>query len=238
MISNAPCRNQGEAHQAGVDPCVRHVEEWAPVRISEPEEIAQALARGEIVIVVDDEDRENEGDLVVAAELATPESINFMARFGRGLICLTIREERCQALGLNIIPKRNAGRRGTNFTVAIDAVHGTSTGISAADRATTIRVALDSRTTPDDLMQPGHVFPIVARPGGVLERPGHTEAGCDFAELAGLQPAAVICEIMKDNGEMARLPDLMTFARLHSLKIGTIADLVNYRRQHSPRRPG
>lgn len=233
MISDALCNGQGgECRSPGLDPAAP-VEEWLPVKISNPEVIAQALARGEMVIIVDDEDRENEGDLVVAAELVTSDHINFMARFGRGLICLTLREARSRALDLAPIPKRNAGTRDTNFTVSIDAVHGTTTGISAADRATTIRVALDPRSTPEDLMQPGHVFPLIARQGGVLERPGHTEAGCDLAELAGLQPAAVICEIMKDNGEMARLPDLMTFARLHSLRIGTIADLAAYYRCNS-----
>ena len=199
--------------------------------LSTPVKIAASLARGEIVILVDDEDRENEGDLVQAAEFVAPESINFMARFGRGLICLTLTEERCGELDLELAGQRNGGGRSTNFTASIDALHGTTTGISAADRARTIQVAIDRRTQPEDLMRPGHVFPLMARPGGVLERPGHTEAGCDYAALAGLTPAAVICEIMKDDGEMARLPDLVNFARIHSLRIGTIADLVQLRRR-------
>lgn len=201
--------------------------------ISSPEDIIASLRAGQIVILVDDEDRENEGDLVLAAEFASPEQINFMARFGRGLICLTLTEQRCRHLGLQLAEQRNTGERSTNFTASIDAVNGTTTGISAADRSTTIRVAIDSSTRPEDLMQPGHVFPLMARAGGVLERPGHTEAGCDYAALAGLEPAAVICEIMKDDGEMARLSDLAVFAATHSLRIGTIADLVQYRRSRN-----
>jgi 3,4-dihydroxy 2-butanone 4-phosphate synthase / GTP cyclohydrolase II len=198
--------------------------------VSKPQEIAQALARGEIVIVVDDEDRENEGDFVQAAEFVTADSVNFMAKFGRGLICLTLSESRCDRLGLELAEKRHTGGRATNFTASIDAVHGTTTGISAADRARTIQVAIDPDSRPQDLMQPGHVFPLMARPGGVLERPGHTEAGCDYAALAGLKPAAVICEIMNDDGSMARLPELIEVAARHGLRIGTIADLVHYRR--------
>lgn len=204
-------------------------EGWTPVHISSPAEIASALAQGEMVILVDDENRENEGDLVVAAERATAECINFMARHARGLICLALTQQRCEQLGLRLVEQRNTHGKATNFTASIDAVHGTTTGISAADRAVTIKTAIDGMTRPDDLMQPGHMFPLMARPGGVLERAGHTEAGCDYAALSGLKPAAVICEIMKDNGEMARLPDLMTFARLHDLRIGTIADLVSFR---------
>ena len=199
--------------------------------ISSPAEIMAALRRGEIVILVDDEDRENEGDLVVAADCVSAEHINFMARFGRGLICLTLTEQRCDALQLPLAEQRHTGARSTNFTASIDAVHGTTTGISAADRATTIRAAIDPATRPEDLMQPGHVFPLMARHGGVLERPGHTEAGCDYAALAGFTPAAVICEIMKDDGEMARLPDLLVFAQTHALRIGTIADLVAFRQE-------
>lgn len=214
-----PCHNETE-----------WVRGWSPVRIDSPTEIASALGRGEMVIIVDDEGRENEGDLVIAADYATSESISFMARYGRGLICLTLTQERCAELGLPLMEQHHGVGETTNFTASIDAVHGTTTGISAADRARTIRVALDPATGPEDLVRPGHVFPLMARPGGVLVRPGHTEAGCDYAALAGLQPAAVICEIMKDNGEMARLPDLMIFARRHSLKIGTIADLVAMRR--------
>lgn len=197
--------------------------------MSTPAEIAASLRRGEIVILIDDEDRENEGDLVQAAEFVSPESINFMAQFGRGLICLTLTERRCGQLGLKLAEQRNAGGRSTNFTASIDAIHGTTTGISAADRARTIQVAVDPSSRPEDLMQPGHVFPLMARPGGVLERPGHTEAGCDYAALAGLAPAAVICEIMRDDGDMARLPDLLEFAVKHSLRIGTIAALVALR---------
>lgn len=199
--------------------------------LSNPTEIIAALQRGEAVILVDDEDRENEGDLVVAADCVSAAHINFMARHGRGLICLTLTEQRCDELELPLAEQRNTGGRSTNFTASIDAVHGTTTGISAADRAITIRAAIDPATRPQDLMQPGHVFPLMARPGGVLERPGHTEAGCDYAALAGLHPAAVICEIMKDDGEMARLPDLLVFAQVHGLKIGTIADLVAFRRK-------
>lgn len=203
------------------------------VGFSTPVQIASALRKGEIVILVDDEDRENEGDLVVAADCVTAAHINFMARYGRGLICLTLTEQRCAQLALPLDEQRNTGDRSTNFTASIDAVHGTTTGISAFDRAVTIRTAVHPATRPEDLMQPGHVFPLMARPGGVLERPGHTEAGCDYAALAGLTPAAVICEIMKDDGEMARLPDLLAFARSHTLRIGTIADLVEFRRMQS-----
>lgn len=195
-----------------------------------PVEIISALQAGEAVVLMDDEDRENEGDIVVASEFATPRIINFMARFGRGLICITLTEEICERLGLQLLKQRNTHEFGTNFTVPIDAVQGTTTGISASDRARTVQVAIDPATRPEDLKQPGHVFPLMARPGGVLERPGHTEAGCDYAALAGLQPSAVICEIIKDDGEMARLDDLKLFARQHGLKMGTVADLVAYRR--------
>ncbi|OWT61722.1 3,4-dihydroxy-2-butanone-4-phosphate synthase [Candidimonas nitroreducens] len=198
--------------------------------ISEPAEIVKAMRAGQMVILVDDKNRENEGDLVIAAECVSAEDINFMARHGRGLICLTLTQSRCQELDLALIAQRHTGSRSTNFTTSIDAAHGTTTGISAADRAKTVHVAIDPSSRPQDLMQPGHVFPLMARPGGVLERPGHTEAGCDYAALAGFRPAAVICEIMKDNGEMARLPDLVIFARRHGLKLGTIADLIAYRR--------
>ena len=198
--------------------------------ISTPTQIIRELRAGRMVILVDDADRENEGDLVLAADCVSPQHINFMARHGRGLICLTLTEQRCAQLELPLAEQRNTGGRGTNFTASIDAVHGTTTGISAADRATTIRVAVDPACRPEDLMQPGHIFPLMARPGGVLERTGHTEAGCDYAALAGWQPASVICEIMKDDGEMARLPDLVAFAHDHGLLIGTIADLVAYRR--------
>ena len=192
-------------------------------------EIVAELKAGRMVILVDEEDRENEGDLVMAAEHITPEAINFMAKHGRGLICLTLTEERCRKLGLAQMARNNKTQYGTAFTVSIEAAEGVTTGISAADRARTIQVAVAKNTTPDDIVQPGHVFPITAREGGVLVRAGHTEAGCDLAGMAGLQPASVICEIMNDDGTMARLPELIDFAREHGLKIGTIADLIHYR---------
>ncbi|MCM5572416.1 bifunctional 3,4-dihydroxy-2-butanone-4-phosphate synthase/GTP cyclohydrolase II [Burkholderiaceae bacterium FT117] len=193
-----------------------------------PEIIAE-LKAGRMVILVDEEDRENEGDLVLAADFVTPEAINFMARFGRGLICLTLTEERCRQLRLPLMVSANGTVHGTNFTVSIEAAEGVTTGISAADRARTIQVAVARDAKPDDIVQPGHIFPLKAQPGGVLMRAGHTEAGCDLAQLAGLTPAAVICEILKDDGTMARLPDLIEFGREHGLKIGTIADLIQYR---------
>ncbi len=192
-------------------------------------EIVSELRAGRMVILVDEEDRENEGDLVMAAEFVTPEAINFMAKFGRGLICLTLTEVRCKFLQLPMMTARNGTSFGTNFTVSIEAAEGVTTGISAADRAHTVKVAIDKNSTPNDIVQPGHIFPIRAQKGGVLMRAGHTEAGCDLAQLAGLTPAAVICEIMKDDGTMARLPDLLEFAQQHQLKIGTIADLIHYR---------
>ncbi len=192
-------------------------------------EIVAELKAGRMVILVDEEDRENEGDLVMAAEHITPEAINFMAKHGRGLICLTLTEERCRKLGLAQMARNNKTQYGTAFTVSIEAAEGVTTGISAADRARTIQVAVAKNTTADDIVQPGHVFPITARPGGVLVRAGHTEAGCDLAGMAGLEPSSVICEIMNDDGTMARLPELIDFAREHGLKIGTIADLIHYR---------
>jgi len=192
-------------------------------------EIVAELKAGRMVILVDEEDRENEGDLVLAAEFVTPEAINFMARHARGLVCLTLTEERCRALGLAPMVAQNRSNTGTNFTVSIEAAEGVTTGISAADRARTVRVAIAPDSPPADLVQPGHIFPVVAQPGGVLSRAGHTEAGCDLARLAGLAPAAVICEIMKDDGTMARMPDLFEFARTHGLSIGTITDLIHYR---------
>jgi len=192
-------------------------------------EIVAELKAGRMVILVDEEDRENEGDLVMAAEHITPEAINFMAKHGRGLICLTLTEERCRKLGLAQMASNNKTQYGTAFTVSIEAAEGVTTGISAADRARTIQVAVAKNTTTDDIVQPGHVFPITARPGGVLVRAGHTEAGCDLAGMAGLEPSSVICEIMNDDGTMARLPELIDFAREHGLKIGTIADLIHYR---------
>lgn len=199
------------------------------MKISTTQEIVDEFRAGRMVILVDEEDRENEGDLVFAADFVTPEFINFMAKFGRGLICLTLTEERCAQLSLPMMTTRNGTSYGTNFTVSIEAAEGVTTGISAADRAKTIQVAVSKHATSADIVQPGHIFPLKAQKGGVLVRAGHTEAGCDFAELAGLTPAAVICEIMKDDGTMARLPDLMVFAQEHGLKIGTIADLIHYR---------
>ncbi|TFW10107.1 3,4-dihydroxy-2-butanone-4-phosphate synthase [Oxalobacteraceae bacterium OM1] len=200
--------------------------------ISTTQEIVAELRAGRMVILVDEEDRENEGDLVLAAEFVTPEAINFMAKFGRGLICLTLTEERCKQLELPMMTTRNGTSYGTNFTVSIEAAEGVTTGISAADRARTVQVAVARNAKPSDIVQPGHIFPLKAQKGGVLVRAGHTEAGCDLAEMAGLTPASVICEIMKDDGTMARLPDLIEFAREHGLKIGTIADLIHYRSQN------
>lgn len=200
--------------------------------ISPVPELVAELAAGRMVILVDDEDRENEGDLVLAAEHVTPEAINFMARHARGLICLTLTRERCERLQLPPMAARNGTKHGTAFTVSIEAATGVTTGISAADRARTVQVAVARDARPSDLVQPGHIFPLQAQDGGVLMRAGHTEAGCDLAGMAGLLPAAVICEIMKDDGTMARLPDLEVFAREHGLKIGTIAALIEHRSRH------
>lgn len=200
-----------------------------PVGISPVEDIVAEIQAGRMVILVDEEDRENEGDLVLAAEHVTPEAINFMARFGRGLICLTLTRERCERLKLPPMVPRNGTKMGTAFTVSIEAAEGVTTGISAADRARTVQVAAAPDAQAEDLVQPGHIFPLQAVDGGVLIRAGHTEAGCDLAGMAGCTPAAVICEIMKDDGTMARLPDLQLFAAEHGLKIGTIADLIEYR---------
>ncbi|HEY9280582.1 MAG TPA: bifunctional 3,4-dihydroxy-2-butanone-4-phosphate synthase/GTP cyclohydrolase II [Eoetvoesiella sp.] len=200
--------------------------------ISPVPEIIAELRAGRLVILVDEEDRENEGDLVMAAEYVTPEAINFMVTHARGLVCLTLTEERCRQLELPLMASRNGTRFGTNFTMSIEAAEGVETGISAADRARTIQVAVARDAKPSDLVQPGHIFPVQAVRGGVLVRAGHTEAGCDFTALAGLTPAAVICEILKPDGAMARLPDLKIFAREHGLKIGTIADLIQYRSEH------
>ncbi|MFP5466061.1 MAG: bifunctional 3,4-dihydroxy-2-butanone-4-phosphate synthase/GTP cyclohydrolase II [Gammaproteobacteria bacterium] len=204
-------------------------ETLAPVAISPVEDIVADMRAGRIVILVDEEDRENEGDLVLAADHVTPEAINFMARFGRGLICLTLTKERCERLQLPPMVPRNGTKMGTAFTVSIEAAEGVTTGISAADRARTVQVAVAKDAKAEDLVQPGHIFPLQAVEGGVLMRAGHTEAGCDLAAMAGCTPAAVICEIMKDDGTMARLPDLQLFAAEHGLKIGTIADLIEYR---------
>jgi len=197
--------------------------------ISPVPELVAELAAGRMVILVDEEDRENEGDLVLAADHVTPEAINFMARFGRGLICLTLTNERCERLHLPPMASRNGTKHGTAFTVSIEAAEGVTTGISAADRARTVKAAVAKDAKASDLVQPGHIFPLQAQDGGVLMRAGHTEAGCDLAAMAGCTPAAVICEIMKDDGTMARLPDLEIFAREHGLKIGTIADLIHHR---------
>lgn len=199
--------------------------------ISPVEDIAAELRAGRMVILVDEEDRENEGDLVMAAEHVTAEAVNFMARFGRGLICLTLTRERCARLNLPPMTARNGDKKGTAFTVSIEAAEGVTTGISAADRARTVQAAVAKDARASDLVQPGHVFPLQAVDGGVLMRAGHTEAGCDLAAMAGCEPAAVICEIMKDDGTMARLPDLMAFAAQHGLKIGTISDLIHHRSQ-------
>ena len=193
------------------------------------EAIIDEARNGRMFILVDDDDRENEGDLVIPAQMATPDAINFMARHGRGLICLALTKDRADQLGLEPMTRTNRSRNETAFTVSIEAKEGISTGISAADRARTVSVAIDSANGPDAIVSPGHIFPLVARPGGVLVRAGHTEAAADVARLAGLNPSAVICEIMRDDGSMARLDDLMDFARAHSLKIGTIRDLIAYR---------
>ncbi|NBS76050.1 MAG: 3,4-dihydroxy-2-butanone-4-phosphate synthase [Betaproteobacteria bacterium] len=200
-----------------------------PVAISPLADIVADMKAGRMVILVDEEDRENEGDLVLAADHVTPEAINFMARFGRGLVCLTLTRERCEHLKLPPMVERNGTVYSTAFTVSIEAAQGVTTGISAADRARTVQVAVAKTAIASDLVQPGHIFPLQAVDGGVLMRAGHTEAGCDLAAMAGCSPAAVICEIMKDDGTMARLPDLMAFAAEHGLKIGTIADLIEYR---------
>ena len=199
--------------------------------ISPIQDIIADLKAGKIVILVDEEDRENEGDLVMAAEFVTPEAINFMAKYGRGLVCLTLTDARCKQLGLRQMVSDNQTPHGTAFTVSIEAAQGVTTGISAADRAATIQAAVAKSAQPGDIIQPGHIFPLRAQPGGVLVRAGHTEAGCDLAALAGLEPATVICEILKDDGSMARLPDLIEFAQQHQLKIGTIVDLIHYRSQ-------
>ena len=204
----------------------------SPNNISPVRDIIDEIRAGRMVVLVDEEDRENEGDLVFAAEFVTPEKINFMVKHGRGLVCLTLTEAHCRQLNLPLMVRDNGSPLGTNFTLSIEAASGVTTGISAADRARTVQVAAAPKAKPADIVQPGHIFPLMAQNGGVLVRAGHTEAGCDLAHLAGLMPAAVICEILKDDGEMARLPDLIEFAQLHGLKIGTIADLIQHRSQH------
>ncbi|MEH6547093.1 MAG: 3,4-dihydroxy-2-butanone-4-phosphate synthase [Sneathiella sp.] len=200
--------------------------------LSTTEEILEDARNGKMFILVDAEDRENEGDLVIPAQMATPDAVNFMAKHGRGLVCLAMTEERINELKLPLMAQDNSSRLETNFTVSIEAREGVTTGISAADRARTIAVAIDASKDSTDIVSPGHVFPLVAREGGVLRRTGHTEAAVDISRLAGLMPAGVICEIMNDDGTMARLPDLVKFAQFHGLKVGTIADLIAYRRRH------
>jgi len=200
--------------------------------ISPIPELVAELAAGRMVILVDEEDRENEGDIILAAEHVTPEAINFMARYARGLICLTLTREHCERLQLAAMTPRNGTKHGTAFTVSIEAAEGISTGISAADRARTVQAAVARNAKPSDLVQPGHIFPLQAQDGGVLMRAGHTEAGCDLTAMAGLAPASVICEVMNEDGTMARLPDLEVFAKEHGLKIGTIAALIEHRSRH------
>ena len=200
--------------------------------IASTEEIIEEARNGRMFILVDDEDRENEGDLVIPAQMATPDAINFMATHGRGLICLALGQERIKQLGLTLMAQANGTRHETAFTISIEAAHGVTTGISAADRAQTIAVAIDAARGSDHIVTPGHVFPLIARPGGVLVRAGHTEAAVDVSRLAGLNNSGVICEIMREDGRMARLPDLLRFAEHHHLKIGTIRDLISYRRRH------
>src|ERR1051325_780882 len=195
------------------------------------EEAIDDIRQGRMVVVVDDEDRENEGDLTIAAQFVTPDAINFMATHGRGLICLALTPERCEELGLDLMAAKNESAFETAFTISVEAREGVTTGISAHDRAHTIQVAIDPRSEPGDLVQPGHVFPLKARSGGVLERTGQTEAGVDLARLAGLIPAAVICEIMNDDGTMARVKDLIPYCQRHALKMITVGDLIKYRRR-------
>ena len=200
--------------------------------LSSIDEIIDDVQKGKMIILIDDEDRENEGDLIIPAEKATPEAVNFMAKHGRGLICLALTEDRCDELGLELMTRKNQSRHETAFTISIEAREGVTTGISAADRAQTIKVAIDPTKGRADIGSPGHVFPLVARKGGVLVRTGHTEAAVDIARLAGMNPSGVICEIMNDDGTMARLPDLVQFAQLHGLKVARIADLIAHRRHN------
>jgi 3,4-dihydroxy 2-butanone 4-phosphate synthase/GTP cyclohydrolase II len=199
------------------------------MNLNSTKEIIDDIKAGKMVVIMDDEDRENEGDILMAAEAVTASNINFMAKFGRGLICLTLSEQRCQLLRLPLMVGDNKAQLETNFTVSIEAAEGVTTGISASDRATTVLAAVKADATPGSIVQPGHIFPLMAKKGGVLIRAGHTEAGCDLARLAGFEPAAVIVEILNDDGTMARRPDLEVFAKLHDLKIGTIEDLIRYR---------
>ncbi|HSI95024.1 MAG TPA: bifunctional 3,4-dihydroxy-2-butanone-4-phosphate synthase/GTP cyclohydrolase II, partial [Methylophilaceae bacterium] len=214
-----------------INPAFLGLDQEYQVGISPITDIIDDIRAGRMVVLVDEEDRENEGDLVMAAEFASPMDINFMAMHGRGLICLTLTEARCKQLNLSRMVERNGTKLGTNFTASIEAAQGVTTGISAADRALTIQAAVKADAKPTDIVSPGHVFPLMAQNDGVLVRAGHTEAGCDLARMAGLEPAAVICEILNDDGSMARLPDLRAFAAQHGLKVGTIADLIRYRSQ-------
>ncbi len=202
------------------------------MQLNSIEDIIEDFKQGKMVILMDDEDRENEGDLIISASVVKPEDINFMATNGRGLICLTLTQERCEQLNLPLMVSQNNDQHGTNFTMSIEAARGVTTGISAADRAVTVQMAVAADAKPRDIVQPGHIFPLMAKPGGVLTRAGHTEAGCDLAKLAGHEPAAVIVEILNEDGSMARRSDLETFAKQHDLKIGTVADLIHYRMQH------
>ncbi|MDF7774768.1 3,4-dihydroxy-2-butanone-4-phosphate synthase [Sphingomonas sp. AOB5] len=213
------------------------MENIADIAMDSIEDALHALARGEMVVVLDDKNRENEGDLIIAAEHATPEALAFIVRHTTGIVCVAIEGERADALQLDPMVRSNDDRHGTAFTVSVDARRGTSTGVSASDRAATIAALISPDTMPDDLMRPGHMFPLRARPGGVLERPGHTEAAVDLARLAGCAPAGVLCEIVRDDGAMARTPELIRFARQHGLCITTIADLIVYRREGRDRRP-
>ena len=199
------------------------------MKLNTTEEIIEDLRQGKMVVIMDDEDRENEGDLLMASSAVTPDDVNFMARYGRGLICITLTEQRCKQLNLPLMVHGTDLIESTNFTMSIEAAEGVTTGISAADRAVTIQAAVKADASPKDIVQPGHIFPLMAQPGGVLTRAGHTEAGCDLAALAGLEPSSMIVEILNEDGTMARRPDLETFAQEHGLKIGTIEDLISYR---------
>lgn len=221
------CNNGNKTHKQNIRTLLDPIE--TKFMISSAAEIIDEIKHGRMVILVDDENRENEGDLVLAAQFTTAEHINFMAKHGRGLICLTLSESRCEQLNLSKMVQKNGTSLGTNFTVSIEAAEGVTTGISAADRAHTILTAVKKQAKPEDIVSPGHVFPLAAIEGGVLVRAGHTEAGCDLADLAGFEPASVICEILNEDGTMARLPDLTKFAEAHHLKIGTIADLIHHR---------
>ena len=252
LVASGEITKSGLARAAGLHPnSLRKLDEddWNPTAdtlrklerylvtgggeaLASPDEIIEAARNGRMFILVDDEDRENEGDLVIPAQMATPDAINFMAKYGRGLICLAMAKTRTDALGLDLMSRHNGTRHETAFTVSIEAREGVTTGISAADRARTVSVAIDASKGSDEIVTPGHVFPLVARDGGVLVRAGHTEAAVDIARLAGLNPSGVICEIMNEDGTMARMGDLIAFAQLHNLKIGTIRDLIAYRMRH------